>query len=238
VEPDEYPGILASQIKRNIGHTINKILKKMNKPHKHFFEKFSSHGFLYRFGFLTAIALSLIFAFNLNMDFVNITPSLNGIIPLRVQAAQTGSATITWNANAESDLSGYKIYYGASPRTGSDPKNCALCGYSNILDVGNVLTHTFNNLTAGQTYYFSVSAYDTSNNESFFSPEVNKYISADAFPTPKTGDLNNDNKVDIFDYNLLVGNFGRTGSGIVGDIDNNSRVDIFDYNSLVGNFGR
>jgi len=57
-------------------------------------------------------------------------------------------------------------------------------------------------------------------------------------PTTKPGDLNNDNKVDIFDYNLLVGNFGRTGSGIQGDIDLNGKVDIFDYNLLVGNFGR
>jgi len=29
-----------------------------------------------------------------------------------------GSATVSWNANAESDLAGYKIYYGTSPRTG------------------------------------------------------------------------------------------------------------------------
>jgi hypothetical protein len=57
-------------------------------------------------------------------------------------------------------------------------------------------------------------------------------------PTPKTGDLNNDNKVDIFDYNIIVGNFGKTGSGIAGDIDANGKVDIFDYNLLVGNFGK
>lgn len=53
-----------------------------------------------------------------------------------------------------------------------------------------------------------------------------------------TGDLNADGKVDIFDYNLLVTNFGKTGSNIVGDIDNNGKVDIFDYNQLVANFGK
>jgi hypothetical protein len=56
--------------------------------------------------------------------------------------------------------------------------------------------------------------------------------------TPKTGDLNSDNAVDILDYNLLVSHFGQTGSGIVGDIDANNKVDIFDYNILVSNFGK
>jgi hypothetical protein len=44
--------------------------------------------------------------------------------------------------------------------------------------------------------------------------------------------------VDINDYNLLMANFGKTGTGVVGDIDGNGKVDIFDYNMLVGNFGK
>jgi len=44
-------------------------------------------------------------------------------------------------------------------------------------------------------------------------------------PTPKPGDLNGDGKVDIFDYNILVANFGHPYT-------------IFDYNNLVANFGR
>ncbi len=89
-----------------------------------------------------------------------------------------GSATVSWSVNTEPDLSGYKVYYGTSPRTGTDPKVCSLCGYTSSLNVGNVTTHTFNSLTDGQTYYFSVSAYDTSNNESSFSSEVSKVIPA------------------------------------------------------------
>lgn len=59
-------------------------------------------------------------------------------------------------------------------------------------------------------------------------------------PTTKPGDLNGDGKVDIFDYNLLVANFGKTGSPgfIPADIDKNGKVNIFDYNILVGNFGK
>lgn len=52
-----------------------------------------------------------------------------------------------------------------------------------------------------------------------------------------TGDINQDSKVDIFDYNLLVTDFGKTGS-LSTDIDRNGKVDIFDYNILVANFGK
>lgn len=57
-------------------------------------------------------------------------------------------------------------------------------------------------------------------------------------PQTKTGDLNNDGKVDIFDYNILIENFGNTSCGNVADIDANCKVDIFDYNILVENFGK
>jgi len=86
--------------------------------------------------------------------------------------AFAGSATLTWNANTEPDLAGYRIYYGTSPRTGSCPSG----GYSNNLTVGNVTSYNFNSLTDGMTWYFSVAAYDTSNNTSCFSAEVSKVL--------------------------------------------------------------
>ena len=108
--------------------------------------------------------------------------SSTALFPNRVSA---GTATIRWNANTESDLAGYKVYYGTSPRTGTDPKSCTLCGYSTVVNVGNVTSYIFNNLTDGLTYYFSVSSYDTSGNESAFSnPEVSKLIPAPTDTTP------------------------------------------------------
>jgi hypothetical protein len=63
-------------------------------------------------------------------------------------------------------------------------------------------------------------------------------ISPSPLPSPiKPGDVDGNNKVDIFDYNILLTNFGKTGVGIQGDIDGNSKVDIFDYNILLTNFG-
>ncbi len=93
---------------------------------------------------------------------------------LLAQNALAGTATISWNANTEPDLAGYKIYYGTSPRSGA----CPTGGYPNVQSVGNVTTYAFNNLTSGFTYYFSVTAYDTSNNESTCSAEVSKIIPA------------------------------------------------------------
>ncbi len=52
------------------------------------------------------------------------------------------------------------------------------------------------------------------------------------------GDIDLNGKVDIFDYNLMIQNFGSTICGNIADIDNNCKVNIFDYNFLIQNFGR
>ena len=61
-------------------------------------------------------------------------------------------------------------------------------------------------------------------------------------PSLKVGDLDNNGTVDIFDYNQLLTDFGKTGSGLVADIDkagdSANKVDIFDYNLLLTNFGK
>jgi len=95
---------------------------------------------------------------------------------IRSNLSSSGTATLTWNADTESNLAGYKIYYGTSPRTGSDPKVCGLCGYAAAASVGKVTTYRITNLIKGATYYFSVSAVNTAQKESSFSAEVSKLI--------------------------------------------------------------
>lgn len=51
------------------------------------------------------------------------------------------------------------------------------------------------------------------------------------------GDLNKNGSVDIFDYNTLVAEFGKT-SPSPADINLDGKIDIFDYNILVANFGK
>ena len=83
-----------------------------------------------------------------------------------------GSAILTWNAVSDPDLASYKIYYGTTTRTGTCPQG----GYTDSLNVGDVTTHTFQGLTDGLTYYFSLTAIDDSGNESCFSSQISKLI--------------------------------------------------------------
>lgn len=76
-----------------------------------------------------------------------------------------GEAILSWNANSEPDLAGYKVYYGTSSQD-----------YGIPIDVGNFTSHTLTGLTKGTTYYFAITAYDTSSNESDFSVELSKSI--------------------------------------------------------------
>ena len=69
-------------------------------------------------------------------------------------------ARLVWNANTESDLAGYKIYRGQSSGY-----------YDHILNVGNVTEYQIEGLNPG-TYFYSVSAYNTSGAESGYSNEV------------------------------------------------------------------
>jgi hypothetical protein len=145
--------------------------------------------------------------------------------------AEAGYAKISWDPNSESDLAGYKIYYGKTARTGNTPA----AGYTvGPVDVSNTTTYDTPNLEGGGKYYFSVVAYNTSGNVSEFSSEVNKTILA--------GDINNDKKVDIFDYRSFVINFGNTSCENRANIKWSDpavcKVDIFDFASLVKDFGK
>ena len=75
-------------------------------------------------------------------------------------AASAASVTLYWDANTEPDLAGYNVYYGTSSRN-----------YGNPIPVGNTTSYDVDNLVEGVTYYFAVTALDTSGNESGFSTE-------------------------------------------------------------------
>jgi hypothetical protein len=96
----------------------------------------------------------------------------SGGIALGREQALAGSATLIWNAPTTNvdgtlltDLSGYNVYYGTS--SGS---------YDHVEHVGDSTTYTVYNLKEGQTYYFALTAYDFSGNESEYSNEVYKTI--------------------------------------------------------------
>lgn len=77
--------------------------------------------------------------------------------------------TLAWDANTETDLAGYKIYYGTAPRPADATRESN--PYPNVIDVQNVTTYTVANLANG-AWCFAATAYNTGGAESEFSNEV------------------------------------------------------------------
>lgn len=78
----------------------------------------------------------------------------------------------------------------------------------------------------------------TSSASPSLAPAASQTASATPAASIKPGDTDGNGNIDIFDYNTLLTNFGRTGTGLLGDFDNSGKVDIFDYNLLLTNFAK
>lgn len=49
----------------------------------------------------------------------------------------------------------------------------------------------------------------------------------------KPYDANNDNRIDVLDFNALMVHWGERGTTVVADFDKNGIVDVFDFNALM-----
>jgi hypothetical protein len=130
---------------------------------------------------------------DLRLEYRNIIIGLifSLAIIFNTSALFAGEASLSWDpptTNTDgsplTDLNGYIVYYGTESGN-----------YSQSIDVGNVTTYTVINLTPGTTYYFAVTAYDTSGNESAYSNEVNKVIQ-DSNPVDYYCDDDSDGYID------------------------------------------
>jgi hypothetical protein len=98
-------------------------------------------------------------------SFLTALLMVGGVLVFPAGPVQAGTATVSWDPVSDADLAGYKVYYGTSSGT-----------YPNVVDVGNVTTHTFTNLADCTLYYFAVKAYDAANNLSTgYSNEISGY---------------------------------------------------------------
>lgn len=79
--------------------------------------------------------------------------------PIVPQPNPTMRVRVSWNPNIESDLAGYRVYYGENQ---SDYSTVTTPDTMKLID----------GIAYGKTYYFSVSAFDLSGNESQRSEEV------------------------------------------------------------------
>jgi hypothetical protein len=78
-------------------------------------------------------------------------------------ARTVGPIRLSWNANSEGDLAGYKLYFGRTTGT----YNSA----GSPIDVGNVTSYPMTISDTGD-WFFAVTAYDEEDNESEFSSEA------------------------------------------------------------------
>jgi len=88
-------------------------------------------------------------------------------VTLTLSTPTTSTATLTWSANTEPDLAGYKVYQATASGAYTAP----------IATLPKTtLSYTAVGLQVGSTYYFTLTAYDSAGNESPRSPEVSKSI--------------------------------------------------------------
>jgi fibronectin type 3 domain-containing protein len=88
-------------------------------------------------------------------------------LTLGASTAGNAGATVTWKANSDTDLAGYKVYQGTSSGTYTAPV---------VTLPKSTTSYAAAGLQTGTTYFFAVTAYDVAGNESTFSPEVSKSI--------------------------------------------------------------
>ena len=92
-------------------------------------------------------------------------PPVGGVTPPPPPPSpSTKVATVTWAANSEADLAGYKLHVGTTSGV-----------YSQTIDVGRVTSYAIA-LPKGVTYFFALTAYDSSGNESGRSAELSRSI--------------------------------------------------------------
>lgn len=95
---------------------------------------------------------------------------------LPLLSLQAAVVDVSWNANTEADLAGYKLYYGTASGV-----------YGLPVDVGKVTSYSVTvNPKVTTTYYVTLTAYDMSGNESPKSDEASITVTvADTTPPAK-----------------------------------------------------
>jgi VCBS repeat-containing protein len=141
--------------------------------------------------------------------------------------AGDAQVSVDWNDNGEGDLDGYRVY--RSTTSGS--------GYGQIADVSSS-SHTDTGVSNGTTYYYVVTAYDTSDNESGYSNEASATPQGDTTPpADPTGlgatagdaqvslDWNDNGEGDLDGYRVYRSTTSGSGYGQIADVSSSAHTD-------------
>jgi hypothetical protein len=102
----------------------------------------------------------------------SLTSSVIAFAAILTSASGSQSVTLAWDPNPETDIAGYRVKYGTAPGS-----------YVQSIDIGNTTTATIPNLAEGSTYYFVVTARNTSASESAPSNEVSITVAGNQPPS-------------------------------------------------------
>ncbi len=142
---------------------------------------------------------------------------LSGI--LAVPSVMAGDVTLQWDPNPETDVVGYRVYYGTASRT-----------YSSPIPLGLQTSYTVTGLAAG-TYYFAVTAFNSEGLESAFSNEVSTTLAGSG--TGMTCDVNGDGLRTVADVQTVSNAVLAGSSNSIYDINKDGKVNILDVQTLV-----
>ncbi len=123
--------------------------------------------------------------------------------------AMAAEATFSWVPNSETNLAGYKVYYGNSSRN-----------YTNVIDVGlpqpnnGRIQASVDGLAEGETYYFAATAYDSQGAESDYSIEINHTVIGNIVDPQFTGQADfswlPNTEPNLAGYKIYYGTVSRT----------------------------
>jgi hypothetical protein len=152
------------------------------------------------------------------------------MVPILIPSFSTaGQATLSWDPNIDPEVAGYNVYWGIESGQ-----------YSESVDVGNQTNYTIYTLAEGQTYYFSVTAYDNIGFESDYANEVQTIVNSPI--TLCAADLDLDGDVDSQDLSNLNYSFGSTvdepNYNPANDLNGDGIIETMDLDILTSEYGR
>ncbi len=186
------------------------------------------------------------------------------VLAMGFENAEAGSAMLMWDApttNADgtplTDLAGYRVYWGTSSGNYTNSAVATRC-YScpTGSDGGGEDWECVVSLQPNTTYYFAVTAFDISRNESEYSNEVFKTTALATNPTGNiaTSPTSSLCRVDGYDLISFSKVFGKTILGSTcteanytlwkntqmekSDLNYDGRIDGVDQTILSANFGK
>lgn len=119
------------------------------------------------------------------------------LVPMRMVLAGV-SVTVAWDPSPDTNVVAYNLYYGVASQS-----------YTNAVPCGNATTASVANLAGGTTYYFAVTAVDSSGLESVPSAEISANLAGGVYDgvnlddsSQVLADPDGDGRANLMEYAL------------------------------------